>query len=86
MFLCDIWSMYTQEFYRTCLDKLTPHGILVTQARPLSTPNCSCPSHRNRKPLTRTRKPLTRTFVAQAGPCDATTCRDVFTPVYCARP
>ena len=42
------FALYTQEFYRTCLDKLTPHGILVTQA----------------------------------GPCDLTTCRDVFTPVY----
>lgn len=42
------FALYTQEFYRTCLDKLTPHGILVTQA----------------------------------GPCDVTTCRDVFTPVY----
>jgi spermidine synthase len=42
------FALYTQEFYRTCLEKLTPHGILVTQA----------------------------------GPCDLTTCRDVFTPVY----
>ena len=42
------FALYTKEFYRTCLDKLTPNGILVTQA----------------------------------GPCDLTTCKDVFTPVY----
>lgn len=41
------FALYTQEFYRTCMDKLTPHGILVTQS----------------------------------GPCDFTTCKDVFTPV-----
>jgi spermidine synthase len=42
------FALYTQEFYRTCFDKLTPHGI----------------------------------FVTQAGACDLTTCRDVYTPVY----
>jgi spermidine synthase len=28
------FALYTQEFYRTCMDKLTPHGLLVTQAGP----------------------------------------------------
>ncbi len=34
------FALYTQEFYRTCLGKLTPHGVLVTQAGPSDFTTC----------------------------------------------